>query len=149
MINTQQAVELNNAVMRQFPNPGTRLSAFTLATAFSIARGLPMPSTPVDNPDNYFLTTSSLGLIQLIDNVNEVCVIDRHAARAAVKSFWMVRYHALFPAAWVPEDGYDFFCSVSKVPAYFTKEQYALLCENKAAVLRVADALTQVFAGAK
>ena len=149
MINTQQAVELNNAVIRQFPNPGTRLSAITLASAFAIARGLPMPSSPVDNPDNYFLTTSSLGLIQLIDNINEACIIDRHAARAAVKSFWMVRYYSLFPAEWVPEDGYDFFCSVSKVPAYFTKEQYALLCENKTAVLSVADTLTKIFVAAK
>lgn len=149
MFNVQQAANLNKVVCQAFPNPGTRLDAFTLATAYAIARGLPMPSTAVDSPDNYFMTTAMTGLYLLIDNINDAVLLDRHAARAAVKSFWMVRYHSLYPSEWEPESGYDFFCTTSRVPVYFTAQQFSLLSENKQGIWSIVSHLNKLFAEAK
>lgn len=149
MFTAQQNSELATLVTRTFTNPGTRLDAFTLATAYAISRDLPLPSSEVDNPELYFTNSASLGLQQLIDHINDAVLIDRHAARAAVKAFWMVRYNNVFPADWQPDSEYDFFCSNSCVPQYFTKGQFVILNDNKQGVRTIALHLKRLFAECK
>lgn len=142
MFTTTKLNPFVEAVQKCFINLARRNELVTYAVSWTLARELPLPSAPVDDPLLHFNSTSGLGIMSTISQINEVIIFDVREARELVRSFWMVRYHTLFPQ--VP-DGiapiFDFFCGAGQVGRYFTKEQHQFLAENSIAIYRVSEVL--------
>ena len=68
-----------------------------MAVSKVIANELVLPSSPVENPIDFYLYTTYTGAREVISCINELVVIDINRVQELVKTFWLVRYNILFP----------------------------------------------------
>jgi len=146
MFVSQKMAPFAEAVQKCFTDLATRSDLVMHTVAWTIAKDLPLPSAPVADTTLHFNNTSGLGVMELIGQINEVVVFDVREARELVRSYWMVRYHTLFPSVapgHIPV--FDFFCGASQVGRYFTREQHAFLAKHSTEIYRVSDCLSACF----
>lgn len=68
-----------------------------MALAKSIANALQMPSSPVENPSEFYLHTTFQNMRNTLSHVNELVVVDLARAQDLIKTFWLIRYNILYP----------------------------------------------------
>lgn len=148
MVNQQYApmFEVLNALA---VTPIERTRILECAVAAAIGRSLPMPSNPVEVPSDYFVSNHAMSIGKLISDINEMSLINVRQVRDNVRDHWMVRYHTLHDAQ-VPAGSeiFDFFCGISRVGLYFTKEEYDFMSLHANSIYRCMNKFKECFAQA-
>ena len=74
----------------------SRGTLISLAIGLAISRTIPLPSSAVQEPDDFF-NNSLQDTRRLISLFNENVIFDMWEAEQIVRAIWMVRYNAMYP----------------------------------------------------
>ena len=96
----------------------TRSLAFSIAAARAIANRLPLPSSKVEDLENYFSMTLKVDVLSTINVLNELFVIDCEKVTGLVENFYELRYSNLFP------DEYFFSTKEMPLSGFFSMPKY-------------------------
>ena len=92
-INTQ-------SIMSELSRAGIALTdsgAFmSLAFARAVAYRLPLPTSPVDNPFQYFVETHKVATENMVGEINEKMVVNIDATIDLLQRLWIFRYRMVF-----------------------------------------------------
>ena len=71
-------------------------TTITVVTALTTATQLPLPSSPVEDDREYWVTNCAPQAAQMIEEMNEYCVLDIDVAVRLTRDFWRNRYALVF-----------------------------------------------------
>ena len=78
-------------------SPAVGRDKYALCLSRVLADKLALPSSQVDNIDEFYGQTNSLRVDEVISNLNELMVVDIQLMRRLIRNFWMMRYSIAFP----------------------------------------------------
>lgn len=146
---TEQYAPLFEVLNALAVTPVERTRILECALAAAIGRNLPMPATPVESPADYFTSSHAISIGKLISEINEMSLINVRQVRDDVREHWMVRYYTLHDAP-VPAGAqiFDFFCGISRVGMYFTREEYDFMALHANSIYRCMNKFKECFSQA-
>lgn len=135
------------AADRLITAPEHRNGIIVAAMAVALSNATPLPSSPVENPSNYFSLQVLPGVKNIVAPINECVVMDCQAIIDQVRNHWLLRYNAAHPAQCqaYPGEG-SFFESLQNVFTYFSCEQVSFFNAHKAVILELALQASWAFA---
>lgn len=92
-------IAFNNTLASCGVDPVDQRCVASYAIAQAIANCLPLPSSPVENVENYYLMSLKTDASFKLGEFNEAVILDGQEAIEAIRSFWMLRYATLYPNA--------------------------------------------------
>jgi len=124
-----------------------RACIIAAAIAVAVANTLPLPTGEVDNPASQYALVEQANAARLVAEFNENLVFDMPYAIPLVRSLWLVRYTAAHPAKKPMFHGEcGFFDSLLGVSHHVDSETCTFLNENKAQILVLASAASDILA---
>lgn len=100
-----------------------------IAIGMSLGCQLPLPSSEVADPAEYYATHVERPVASIVSSFNEQTILDVKYAAIMAKNFWMQRYDV---AHRCPRLGMtsDFFASLYSISAYFSVNEVELMNEQ-------------------
>lgn len=77
-------------------NQGKSL-AVSIGIAKAISAVLPLPSSPVESPEQQYRLTCSITALMLLSRINELVLVDTTTIEAYIRKFYLARYYAAHP----------------------------------------------------
>ena len=112
-------------------NNTSRAMSTSIALGRTLSNSLTLPSSPVDNPLQYFKIQNQLNLESLISTINEIVIIDTNAVLDYATKFYEYRYASVHPTPHVialnKQSAIADFFSISK---HFSKECLSVIESN-------------------
>lgn len=138
-------VQFSSSVDRARVAPLERGRVIAAAIASAMASSMALPSTSVDNAQNYYATQLQIGANRLLAELAENLPFDRKAAVEYVRALWLVRYGFAYPSGVAVFDpAASFFDTMGGVPNIVAPETYAFLNTNKEAILLLGHAAKEL-----
>lgn len=128
------------------PEDATRRGTLiALAIGLALSRTIPLPSSAVQEPDDFF-NTSLQQTRCLISCFNENAVFDMREAEQAVRAIWMVRYNAMYPRQYpmLTSEGQTFFDALIGVSNVMSPELTAFANKYALPIFILSNAATEV-----
>lgn len=94
-------LNLNNQIAALCPDVLQRSKVVAAAIGVALSRSAPLPSSPVDEPGNYYNLQVLSSIKDAVGSINENLVIDCKDALEWTRNLWMIRYSAAHPQAYV------------------------------------------------
>lgn len=91
-----KVVEQLNQTQLAVEDSTCRGTLLALALGLAISRSISLPSSAVQEPDDFF-NTSIQEIRRHISGFNENMVFDMREAEQMVRAMWMIRYNAMYP----------------------------------------------------
>lgn len=105
----------------------TRIAAAAVAVATAYCQ--PVPSTPVESPEQYYIETCTPFAKGEIGEYNEEAVIDVSSALNLTHKFWLLRYNSVHQAALTPPKKGAFLMGLTGASRFFSDEEVQFLNE--------------------
>ena len=71
---------------------GKDKNALLLALSKAIANRLTLPTSPVNDIEEYYIMSNLESVRKLIGTINEICILDIDSTQQLIKDFWVMRY---------------------------------------------------------
>lgn len=71
---------------------GKDKDALLLALSKAISNKLVLPTSPVNDIEEYYLMSNLESVRKIIGAINEICVLDIESTQQLIKDFWVMRY---------------------------------------------------------
>lgn len=71
---------------------GKDKNALLLALSKAIANRLTLPTSPVNDIEEYYIMSNLEAVRKLIGTINEICILDIDSTQQLIKDFWVMRY---------------------------------------------------------
>ena len=129
-------LSLNTRVQEALPDVTCRGLVLAAAVGISLSRNLPLPSSVVEDPTNYY-NMQCLGSVKdSVGNINENLVLDCKGAMEWTRNLWLVRYYAAHPQpfTYYGGDNGSFFESFFNASTLISIEGRKLLEESRVAL---------------
>lgn len=97
MYNLSKLKPQTRSFLDQISTNATNQKLIDFCIAKAICDELSIPSSPVNNQDDYYTQFCALVASQLISDVNEIRVMDIETIKQHIKRFWKIRYNIVFP----------------------------------------------------
>lgn len=92
---------LNNQIAALLPDVTQRAKVLAAAVGVALSRAAPLPSSPVDEPANYYNLQVLSSIKDAVGSMNENLVLDTKDSLEWTRNLWLVRYTAAHPQAYV------------------------------------------------
>lgn len=115
-----------------------------LAAARAIVNRLPLPSSPVADQGEYFVTQFKAQVEQLAGEINELVVIGLPQTIEFVKTLWKMRYKVVHPTGRLFPNGQDNFMSFLGLSSLVTPELARLIVLNENELLVAVNGFTDL-----
>ena len=124
-----------------------RSKVMAAGVALAVASTLPLPSSAVISPDEFFNLQVS-GLVNApLSDINENCILDMKQAVEFTRQFWMLRYAMVFPGSqytFAENSPYGFFDTILGVNLYVGPAGHEFMNLNKDAIYKVTRTTLQL-----
>lgn len=140
---------VKHIIDKHLPDVTTRSNVLAAAVGFALARCAALPSSAVEDANNYFNITVSPVVRDRVGAVNEQLIIPVNDTLQWARAFWQIRYATAHqPRNWVPVVGsVNFFDSFTQADTFLSLEQVALLNGKRDAIFEIANELAYNFSG--
>ena len=91
---SKDSVELVN---RLSSNDQGRSPLATIALAKALSILLPLPSAPIDSPEQFYRVQCSIPVDLALSRLNELVLVSLADIRTYVRQFYLLRYYSAFP----------------------------------------------------
>lgn len=91
------STEVKSFVLQVTNEGSSRKIEFSLALARLLSNRLNMPTSSVLDVENYYCTTLLIGVLECINDINEIFVIDIDQVKKLTQALFMYRYNTLYP----------------------------------------------------
>lgn len=116
------------------------------AVAKAIANRLQLPSAPVTDTGDFYVSTVLVQAREFVSQINELRVFDLQSLLNQVRTFWLCRYNILFPKSKIYLiagcDADEHFFGFAP---FLTKDLDTALNENVVMTIKLLNGFTQVF----
>ena len=110
----------------------SKIAAF--AIGYASACNMALPSTEVENANDYFRLNLEPAIKRVVSTFNEQVLLDCQTACDMARNFWLLRYEAVHRCPRMDQVDGDFFASVFGVQRFFAPNDIAFLNENAPAI---------------
>lgn len=137
---------VNGIAGRQLGDPMERPAALAAAVALTVARRIPVPSSEVEDPEQYYILTVLPQVRSYLSDANEAMLLDLNKALDVAKMIWMVRVTAAFPQTKRSLNPiYGFFDTIVGTGNFVDNETHEMVNKYKTQILMLADEIEKVF----
>lgn len=131
----QAYLRLDDKLKRLVTDPTARVDVLTTAIALAVSREVPLPSSPVATPSNYYNLQCLAQVMRFLDALNENCQFDLKCATNEVRQLWMIRYNAAHPANLPMASDVGFIDTIVGANIVIDKDLLCFANQHKEAIL--------------
>lgn len=122
---------------------GKERKIFEIALARAVAYSVTVPTTPTENPSEYFQDQILNGALGVVYQINERVVIDVAFVETMLRKCWLARYTQLHPGFLFGEENYGIrlFLGVAEI---FSKDEADFIADNSVAIAKQYNSIYSV-----
>lgn len=140
----KSTLELKNRVAHAAPLLTEQTDVFSTALAVYIANYvLELPTTALDDPDDYFTVQCMMKARGCVNTINEQVIVNIPLTLELSKTFWLIRYRVLFPTLSTDIEG-NFFDRLYKTQVLLNDNTKDLINRNTTGILELLPAIDAV-----
>jgi hypothetical protein len=141
-----QVIELKRIIDSSFEYIEDRKKILALAVSIAVARTMQIPTSIVENVNQYFNSTLINEVNSKVYKINEQIVFDTDLAISNCRAYWMVRYYTVYPDSLevIVSEDFDFYCKLAGVDKFIPVDQYKYANDNKLVLSQIVNKLKNI-----